>query len=370
MDRYISPLIFEANLAAGDERTKATFELTTAREMNFKEDWLQRAIAANPELVMAACREAGLTDEAWAFWAREFTVEPAGNIDILLVSESGRVAIVEAKLSYNPEGRRSVIAQTWEYAIHFPAVDASRLPPIPEVNGRPIAEKEAVQSRVQEGDYLLIVTGDRLDSRAVKLGKSLLGRHLVNSWDLALVEVAVFRKQSEAGSHSCLLVPHLRGAIIPEQRQVVRIVIEGDRTRVDVEPMAPVAVGPPRQKQTEEAFFAGLPVDVRAFADGLRSLRERHRDVSFGFGSSSLILRNRGANMLELYTDGRARFRINFFEQALGKDLGRAYSDKLRSLFPSAMQMNYPSEKLDQRKAEQLLALITEVLSKASASPP
>jgi hypothetical protein len=370
MDRYISPFVFEADLVTGDERTKATFELTTAREMNFKEDWLQRAIAANPELVIAACREAGLTDETWAFWAREFTVEPAGNIDILLVSESGRVAIVEAKLSYNPEGRRSVIAQTLEYAIHFPAIDESSLPPIPEVNGRPIAEKETVQSRIKEGDYLLIVTGDRLDSRAVKLGKSLLGRHLVNTWDLALVEIAVFRRRSEARSHPCLLVPHLRGAIIPEQRQVVRIVIEGDRPRVDVEPRAPVAVGPPRQKQTEEAFFTGLPLEVRVFADGLRSLREKQRDVSLSFGSSSLILRNRGANMLELYCDGRVRFRTNFFTQALGQEVAREYQDKLRSLFPAAMQMSYPSEKLDRQKADQLLALVSDVLSKAKDSSP
>ena len=336
--------------------------------MNFKEDWRQRAIAGNPEIVIAPCREAGLTDEAWTSWVREFHVDSAGNIDVLLISESGRVAIVETKLSYNPEGRRSVVAQTLEYAIHLPAVDEVRLPPIPLIDGRPFVEREAVLSRIQEGDYLLIVTGDRLDSRAVKLGKSLLGRHLVNTWDLALVEVAVFRHRMSAGSPGCLLVPHLRGAIIPEQRQVVRIVIEGDRTRVDVESTAPVAVGAPRQKQNEEEFFAGVPAELKAFAEGLRGLRERYPTVSIGYGSSSLILRHRGANMLEFYRDGRVRFRTNYFEQALGQVVGQEYREKLKALLPAAMQMNYPTEKLDQRKSQQLLALVEEVVKKANST--
>jgi hypothetical protein len=287
---------------------------------------------------------------------------------VLLVSESGRIAIVETKLSYNPQGRREVVAQTLEYAIHLPAVDESRLPPIPLVDGRPFAEREMVQSRIREGDYLLIVTGDRLESRAVKLGKSLLGRHLVNTWDLALVEVALFRDRTAAVSRGCLLVPHLRGAIIPEQRQVVRIVIEGDRTRVDVEPTAPVAVDAPRHKQSEDDFFAGVPAELKAFAEGLRGLRERYPTVSFGYGSSSLILRHRGANMLEFYRDGRVRFRTNFFEQALGQVGAQEYREKLKALFPAAMQMNYPSEKLDRQKAQRLLALVEEVIRKANGS--
>lgn len=367
MDRYLSPVLFEADPASGHARSRGVFELATARELAFSEDWLQRAIAENPDIVIRPCREAGLTDEAWMLWAREFTVESAGNIDILLVSESGRIAIIETKLSYNPEGRRSVVAQTLEYAIHLPAVDANRFPPVPEMNGRPFAEKEAVYARIQEGDYLLIVTGDRLDARAVKLGKSLLGRHLVNGWDLAMVEVAIFRRTAEAGSAPCLLVPHLRGAIIPEQRQVVRIVVEGDRPRVAVEATSPVAYDAPRRKQDEDSLFRAIPNHLTGFVERLRALRDSYPDFSWTPASASIVFRNRGFNILELYPAGEVRFRTNFFAKALGEDAGAYYEKKLRSLFPEAIE-SYAYATLDQRSAAELLALITEVLAKARAA--
>ena len=337
MDRHLSPILFGANFGDGEALTHEAFELTTAREMGFKEDWLQRAIAQTPELVLAACREADLTDEAWMFWTREFSVESVGIIDILLVSESGRVAIIETKLSYNPEGRRLSLAQTLEYAIHFPSVDASRLPPVPERNGRPFADLDSVQSRIQEGDFLIVIAGDRLDSRAVKLGQSLLGRHLVRGWELALVEVAVFRAVPDDGSRKGLLVPHLRGAIIPERRQVVRIKVEGDRTRVDVETAAPVATEAPPPKLTEEEFFARLPAEHRVFADGLRALRAKHPSVTFGFWKTALVLENRGMEILEFFLDGQVKFREWNFEKELGQELGSFYKERLKPLFPKAI---------------------------------
>ena len=97
----------------------------------------------------------------------------------------------------------------------------------------------------------------------------MLGRHLVHGWELALAEVAVFEEQGQASNRQCLLAPYLRGAIIPEQRQVVRIVDEGGRTRVNVEPTAPVAHDSPREKQNEESFFSALPAELREFANGL-----------------------------------------------------------------------------------------------------
>ncbi|MBV9656724.1 MAG: hypothetical protein JO295_01315 [Verrucomicrobia bacterium] len=372
MDRHLSPILFGANFGDSEAPTHTAFGLATAWEMGFKENWLQRAIAQNIELVIAACREAGLTEETWMFWAREFAVESVGIIDILLVSESGRIAIVETKLSYNPEGRRSVVAQTLEYAIHFPSVDSSRLPPVPELNGRPFADQDSVQRRIQEGDFLIIITGDRLDSRAVKLGQSLLGRHLVRGWELALVEVAVFRAVPDDGSRQGLLVPHLRGAIIPERRQVVRIKVEGDRTRVDVETAAPVATDAP-PKLTEEEFFAKLPVDQRDFADELRVLRANYPSVVFRFektfGTTALIFETRKKNILELYPDGQIKFREWEFEKDLGQELGSYYKEKLRSLFPKAMKSYTSIERLDAGRAEQLLALLKEILGKVSFPP-
>src|SRR5690348_6063138 len=102
MIRSLAGAIFSADLTdATGESIRSTYAQADATELGFKEDWLQNAVANSPELVISACREAGLTDEQWWTWTREYAVEDVGSIDVLLVSESGRVAIVETKLSYN-----------------------------------------------------------------------------------------------------------------------------------------------------------------------------------------------------------------------------------------------------------------------------
>jgi len=70
---------------------------------------------------------------------------------VLLVSESGRVAIVETKLSYNREGRRSVLAQLLDYAVHLPE-EIERRPVSGLPADLPVSEK-AVQERIERGDF-------------------------------------------------------------------------------------------------------------------------------------------------------------------------------------------------------------------------
>lgn len=71
MDRYLSPVLFTAEPTKRDgASSQAAYVLRTAAELGFKEDWLQNAIANEPELVIAPCREAELVDEGekWCFW--------------------------------------------------------------------------------------------------------------------------------------------------------------------------------------------------------------------------------------------------------------------------------------------------------------
>jgi hypothetical protein len=372
--------LFSADFSDGGAPTQEAYTIRTAGEIGFKEGWLQVAIAKTPELVIAARREADLTDEAWMFWSREFNFDP-GTIDVLLVSESGRVAIVETKLSYNREGRRTVLAQVLEYAGHLTAVDPGRLPPIPHVDSHPFVDFEIVQSRIQEGDYLLIIAGDRLDARAVKLSKSLLGNHLVNCWELALVELAVFETTSDAEKKDYLLVPHLRGAVIPDRRQVVRVVVEGDRTKVEVERIPNGGVDHhPRQKCDEERFFAELetavtPAPYRKFGTEIRRLRDKYESVGLAFGSGKagcLIFKKSGFSLLEFYIGGTIRFRREKFQMALGSELAAKYEEQLGAILPEAMKMSYPNATLDPHTAStvtnMLLQLLDQVLAKKAAT--
>jgi hypothetical protein len=372
-ERYLSPILFTTDFS--NATTSQSHSFKTADEVGFKENWLQEAIANNPELVLAACRASGLTDERWLFWAKEVPGD-AGNIDLLLVSESGRVGIVETKLAYNPGARREVVAQVLEYAINLSSI--SRLPPIPTIDGRPFVDEEDMRDRMREGDYLLIVAGDKLDSRAVKLSEALLGKHLLRAWDLALVEVAVFEPTADSGQKPHLLVPHIRGTIVPVRRQVVKIDIQGDRTRVEVTPATPAAIG---EGWDEEKFFNEVQTSrvtspLRQFAEELRRLPDEYPNVTLAFGrgaAPTLTLRKEGKSIVSLYLLGSVSLTFNkpSFSQALGKQWGEYYQKKLEALFPEEMRKkDWVSVKLQPNAAQhdlgELLAILKDVLTKSA----
>ncbi len=380
IDRYLSRTIFVADFR-GSKPLKGRYERKTAAELGFKEEWLQRAVAEDVELALSPCREGGLIGpkdkEKWVLWGKEVSVKEAGgiSIDVLILSESGRIGIIETKLAHNPEARREVVAQVLEYAIHLPSVAVEDLPPIPVVDGgKPLVDRDTIEKKISEGDYLLIIAGDQIDPRATKLSNTLLSKHMIYGWDLALVEVAVFEQNAEPGNKEYLLVPHLSGVVAVEERNVVRVIIEENRTRVNVEQTpGPVTVN--RQKWDEEKFFTaaeGAPQMLRDFTEGLKRLRDKYSGITFDFGTSkdgTLIFRKNGNNILEfgLGYGGNIRFR-DYFDEALGKNTGRYYRQQLARIFPEPMKQAYPyaaSPKFNPDTAARLLSLLEEVLSKS-----
>jgi hypothetical protein len=318
------------------------------------ERWFRDAIAENPELVIEPCRECDLTDEDWYLWKTEFAVEDAdgntvGSIDVLLISSSGRIGIVETKLAYNPGSRRGVLAQVLDYAVHLPELPPDQMPPIPcnaQVSANDMAEHLA------RGDFLLIVAGDRLDPRAVKLSKAIVGDHMVNEWDLALVDVTLYKRTAGEGP-TYLIVPNVRGMVITETRNVVRIAVSADSRspQVKVERVPPPPASSGRQRWSEERFFAELAaassVDVRfkELANRVHELAAKNRDrftLSPGTGNTgSITLKQDDSGLIELYLDGTFRFRPNKIQRALG-DRAQHYLGELRRLFPEPMKTEYP----------------------------
>lgn len=381
IDSNLSRTLFEADFR-GVKALKGRYERKTAAEIGFKEEWLQRALAEDVELALSPCREGGLLDskdrEKWVFWGKEVAVKEAGGIciDILILSEFGRIGIIETKLAHNPDARREVVAQVLEYAIHLPSVPIEELPPIPIVDGgRPFVDLDTVEKKLQEGDYLLIIAGDQLDPRAVKLSNTLLSKHMIYGWDLALVGVAVFEQEGGPNKKDFLLVPHLSGVLAVEQRNVVRVVIDEHRTKVSVE-QSPGAITVNRQKWDEERFFtaaASAPKLPSDFANGLQRLRSTYSGITFDFGrgkDGSLIFRKNDNNILEfcLGLGGYIRFRQEYFDDALGKEKAKFYRQKLAQLFPEPMKMTYPyaaSPRFNPETAAKLLNLLDEVLRKS-----
>ena len=199
-------VIYQAT-PAEDRATKPVYRQILAEEFTDEagrklyEDWFRDAIANNPALVIEPCREYDLTDERWYPGATEFSVHDGeggsvGRIDVLLLSESGRIGIVETKLAYNAEGRRKVLAQLLDYAVHLPELEVGEMPPI---SSEAKVSPNDVAEHLSRGDFLLIIAGDQLDSRAVRLSQAILGDHMVNEWNLALVDLSLYKRVAGDG---------------------------------------------------------------------------------------------------------------------------------------------------------------------------
>jgi hypothetical protein len=376
VDNYLSQTMFEVNLR-GSHLIENRYERTTAMELGVKEEWFQRAVAEELELVLSPCREAGLIgsreQESWTLWGREVAVKGAGGaIDLLILSDGGRIGIIETKLAYNPEARREVVAQVLEYAIHFPAMAVGDLPAIPIRNRKPVVEREIVERKIEEGEYLLVIAGDQIDPRATKLSSTLLTQHMIYGWDLALVELAIFAKRIGPKQNRIRLVPYLSGAVAVEQRHVFRVVIDENRTQVNVEHgSGPVVVN---QKWNETKFFAAAEHSsplLREFAAGLKRLRKKYPDITFDFGRSkdgTLIFRHKLNNILEfgLAHGGNVRFR-DYFDESFGKNIGAHYRKQLTRIFPEPMKQAYPYAglpKFNSESSARLLSLIENCLGK------
>lgn len=226
--KALGKALFTPVAAAAETQLRVAYERVTAAELGLRESWFRNAIFENPELVIGPCREAGRvpTDESWLPWEMEFGFG-AGPVDVLLISSHGRPAIIETKLSSNPEKRREVVAQLMDYALSLQDAAWDDLPPLPASDAAP--DPADVEDALSTGRFLLVVAGDALDPRALRLSEAVLASHLTSEWDLVMVDLNVYRPLDADGR--LLIVPELRGAVLASTRQVVRVQVEGAAPR-------------------------------------------------------------------------------------------------------------------------------------------
>jgi hypothetical protein len=345
-----------------------------ARDLGLKEAWFRDTIFENPELVIAPCRAAGLTEDDWYPWAREYRVG-VGAIDVLLISSQGKVAIVETKLSGNPELRRRVLAQALDYLSHLPeALDAAP-PGIPmDEGGNPVAEVDDIRASVEEGEVLVIIVSDHIDDRVAKLSRTLIGDHLIKQWDLVLLDLALF-KRDHASQGDYWVMPCIRGLVVAEKRQVVRVIVEGENPRARVEVVQiPDDPGPSRQKWDERRYFEqiydkSVPREVGTLAGRLRDLAGESPDslkLTWGTGrKGSMVLKRKDNGLVELYTTGELRFRPWRFAGGLGDEVALEYRRDLNGLFPDLGKYKYISPSATAAAAPALFGIIRNAIERA-----
>lgn len=209
------------------------------------ERWLQERLYESPQLLPMT--EMFGFGESFVPLCRELRLRySASNVflDLLGVSATGRLVLVECKLWRNPEARREVVAQLFEYATILAGLTYSDLEaqlkksrgltgenPIfaaakavhPDLEEAPFVD--AVNQSLARGDFLLAIAGDGIRSDLHALRRLLASQGGLLS-RLAFVEIRTFR--DDAGR--TLLVP-----AVPVQTELIRreVLVRDDGSAVE-----------------------------------------------------------------------------------------------------------------------------------------
>lgn len=179
----------------------------TASGGAFSEKWLQEALFANPQCL--PIKE--IDPQIGALIPICMEIETgAGPADILYVTETGHLVLVETKLWRNPEARRVVVAQILDYAKQLTSwsfTDLARETAIATKQGseyllncvrkvNPNFDEadfvDGVTNSLKSGDFLLLIVGD-----GIRTGTETLVNFIEQYGNLrfgfGLIEVAAFK---------------------------------------------------------------------------------------------------------------------------------------------------------------------------------
>ena len=261
-------LVFDDN---GSLRSKYDRQ-SLGSSSSFDEKWLQKVLFENINLigvsdpiydkvkVVPLCRELTLNDGIRNLF-----------LDVLAVTETGRLVLIECKLWKNPQARREVLAQTLEYASLMQKLTYSDLaaklkkhincgsedPISHQLRSRGLKFDEGmlidrVTENIKRGDFHLIIAGDGIRGDLINLVNSSVMSGMTA--DLSLLEIAVY-KNSDG---QILLSPS-----IPSETETVRRTVllsaEGmpaiieEELEAEAESLPGPGVSRPMLKETKEA---------------------------------------------------------------------------------------------------------------------
>ncbi|MQG89134.1 MAG: hypothetical protein FI699_09790 [SAR202 cluster bacterium] len=176
---------------------------------HFDEKWLQEVLFANIELIQPTdasydklrliplCRELNLNDGIRNLY-----------LDILTITETGKLILIECKLWKNPQARREVLAQAFEYASLLQSLSYSDLssklrkhidsgtedPIVFALRSAGISVDESllisrVDQGIKKGNFHIVIAGDGIRTDLVNLVNSPAMTGMTA--DLSLLEISV-----------------------------------------------------------------------------------------------------------------------------------------------------------------------------------
>jgi hypothetical protein len=192
-----------------------------SEELRLSEGELRDLLRAHPELVQQALSAGDMWDgEEWYYAGSEVRVTGIGKVDLLFIDDAGRPILIETKLFRNPDARRQVVTQVSEYAFHLAAARATTL--LSDREHAPELDDliQDVDDHLRRGVLTLVIVGDAIDDRAIRLAEALLGASRPEQMSLAFVELAFFADTTAPDSSAWVLAPYLRKGLVAEVREV------------------------------------------------------------------------------------------------------------------------------------------------------
>ena len=238
MTAFTSPVVIKY---AGAARRLERIPLNAGAEGNFSEAWLQRVLFEQPTTLPVKEIDPHIGPLVPVCMELETGAGPA---DILFITPSGQIVLVETKLWRNPEARREVLAQILDYAKQLTgwsyddlAREASRssgqgpgyllrrvIDSHPSLDAAVFVD--GVNRSLKSGDFLLLIVGDGIRSGAESL-VGFLQQYGNLRFSLGLIEAAAYRLSED----EILLQPR----ILARTEVLTRMVIvneNGDAVKV------------------------------------------------------------------------------------------------------------------------------------------
>ncbi|MCX7735701.1 MAG: hypothetical protein N2319_03210 [Candidatus Kapabacteria bacterium] len=255
------PILIRDNKSNGLERIPLDAK-------TFNEDWIQKLINNNPEILPINEIDSAFTPVISI--GREISTT-AGYIDNLFISPEGYLTIVETKLWRNPEARREVVGQILDYAKElnkwsFTDLDNAvklynqtynknsdgLITTVKKFNELDEADEsyfiDNVSRNLKRGRFLLLIVGDGIRESLEEMVEYLTQTPQLY-FTLALVELLVYKLNQD--DSSLIVIPQL----VTRTREITRAIvkIEGSYT-ADLKVSIKTDLGTESTKQQNQSY--------------------------------------------------------------------------------------------------------------------
>ena len=322
------------------------------------EAWLQALIYAHPEILPVADFDESFGPAISV--GREITTA-AGSIDNLYVSPTGSITVVETKLWRNPEKHRTVVAQVIDYAKELSRWDYDQLnaailkaardtensekrsleqivTPYLQGHGVTIVDfQERVISTLENGEFLLLIIGDRISPNLAMLSESISGAPGLD-FRLGLIELQLY-PLNENQEWPLLVIPDIVGRTVERTRGVIKVQYVQERPKLDIE--VEESEKPGQAKTTQDVFLKKAPDDLTTCYEQWLSIWQEMGLVVY-WGITGFSLRVSVSGKLQTVLDAYPEWAVSLVREAdadrlgVSKEIYRNYLDKIGTV-PTAV---------------------------------